>query len=265
MVHAIEHIRRMRGGAQAHLMRCDDGGYYVVKFQNNPQHLRVLANEMLGTKLAARLGIPVPRVEVVEVSCELIELTPDLVMQLGMGKIACRAGRQLGSRYPGDPARMVVHDFLPDEQLREVVNLCDFAGMLAYDKWTCNTNGRQAIYFIEPGKSRYQAMMIDQGFCFNAGEWNFPDAPLRGLYLRHRVYEHITGMDSFEPWVSRIEQRLTRNVLGDIAEQIPPEWYNDDYQKLAELLERLDQRRTRVRELIISARDSGRQPFANWK
>ena len=265
MLHAIEHIRRMRGGAQGHLMRCDDGGYYIVKFQNNPQHLRILANEMLGTRLAARMGIPVPRTEVVDVSRDLIELTPDLVMQLGMGRTPCRPGRQFGSRYPGDPARLVVHDFLPDEQLREVINLSDFAGMLAYDKWTCNTNGRQAIFFVEPGQSRYQAVMIDQGFCFNAGEWNFPDAPLRGLYLRHRVYEHVTGIDSFEPWLGRIEKRMAKSVLGELADQIPPEWYNDEYEKLGELLDRLDQRRSRVRELIVSARDSGRQPFANWK
>src|SRR5215831_15845555 len=122
MLRALEQIRRMRGGAQSHLMRCDDGYYYVVKFQNNPQHLRVLVNEMLGTRLAARLGIPVPRTEVVEVSRELIELTPDLAMQLGMGRTPCRPGRQFGSRYPGDPARLAVYDFLPDEQLREVTN-----------------------------------------------------------------------------------------------------------------------------------------------
>ena len=153
-------------------MRCDDGGYYVVKFQNNPQHLRILANEMLGAGLAARLGLPVPRTEIVEVSRDLIELTADLVVQLGRGQTPCRPGRQFGSRYPSDPTRQVAHDFLPDQQLREVVNLADFTGMLAYDKWTCNTNGRQAIFFVESGQSLYQAMMIDQGFCFNAGEWN---------------------------------------------------------------------------------------------
>jgi hypothetical protein len=262
---AVEHIRRMRGGAQAHLMRCDDGACYVVKFQNNPQHVRVLANEMLGTRVAARLGLPVPRVEVVEVTGELIALTADLVMQLGVGKAPCRAGRQMGSRYPGDPARLVVHDFLPDEPLREVENLSDFAGMLVFDKWTCNTNGRQAVFFAEPGRSRRQAMMIDQGFCFNAGEWNFPDAPLRGIYLRHRVYEQVTGMDSFEPWLGRVEQRMGLEVLGEIAEEIPPEWYNYQLDELGQLLARLDQRRTRVRELILQARDSGRQPFPNWK
>ena len=75
----------------------------------------------------------------------------------------------------------MVWDFLPDEQLREVVNLSDFCGMLVFDKWTCNTNGRQAIFLRDKGASRYRAEMIDQGFCFNAGEWNFPDAPLRGV------------------------------------------------------------------------------------
>jgi hypothetical protein len=255
----------MRGGAQSHLMRCDDGACYVVKFQNNPQHVRVLANEMLASRLAARLGLPAPGVEVVEVLAELIELTADLVVQLGVGRAPCKAGRQLGSRFPGDPARTVVHDFLPDDSLREVENLSDFAGMLVFDKWACNTNGRQAVFFVEPGRSRRQAMMIDQGFCFNAGEWNFPDAPLRGLYLRHRVYEHVTGMDSFEPWLGRVEQRMSPDVLGEIAEQIPPEWYNHELDELGQLLARLDQRRGRVRELIVQARNSGRQPFVNWR
>jgi hypothetical protein len=265
MVLAIEHIRRMRGGAQSHLMRCDDGGYYIVKFQNNPQHIRVLANELLGTKIAAYLGLRVPQVEVVEVHPELIELTAELVIQLGMGRTPCRAGKQFGSRYPGDPAQTNVFDFLPDEHLSQVENLADFAGMFVFDKWTCNTNGRQAVFFLEPGRSRYQAMIIDQGFCFNAGEWNFPDAPLRGLYSRHSVYRHVTGIDSFEPWLNRMEERLSCAQVGEIAGSIPPEWYNDEYAKLDELIRRLDQRRRLVRDLIVSARDSGRQPFPNWK
>jgi hypothetical protein len=220
---------------------------------------------MLGSKLAGLLGLPVPRVEVVEVRRQLIDLTADLVIQMGAGRTRCQPGKQFGSRYPGDAAQLAVQDFLPDEQLRQVENLLDFAGMLVFDKWTCNTNGRQAIFFVEPGRSRYQAMMIDQGFCFNGGEWSFPDAPLRGLYPRHRVYEHVSGIDSFEPWLCRIQERMSRVALGELAGAIPPEWYNDDYQNLDELLRKLDQRRPHVRELIVAARDSGRQPFPNWK
>jgi hypothetical protein len=75
-------VRRMRGGAQAHLMRADDGRFYVVKFQNNPQHLRVLANELLATRLAESVGLPVPVTEIVEVREWLIANTPELRVDL---------------------------------------------------------------------------------------------------------------------------------------------------------------------------------------
>ena len=39
-VNAVRLIRKLRVGAQAHLMECDDGRFYVVKFRNNPQHRR---------------------------------------------------------------------------------------------------------------------------------------------------------------------------------------------------------------------------------
>ena len=65
---AIQQIRRMRGGAQSQLMLASDSNLYVVKFRNNPQHVRVLANELLATRLAAAIGLSVPPSEVIEVS-----------------------------------------------------------------------------------------------------------------------------------------------------------------------------------------------------
>jgi hypothetical protein len=135
MALALEQVRRIRGGAQSHLMRCSNQAYYVVKFQNNPQGLRILANELLGTRLAARLGLSVADPEVVEVRAELIAHTEDLVIQLRRGRAPCKAGKQFGSRYPGNLADGAVYDFLPDEQLCEVTNLEEFCGML------CSTNG----------------------------------------------------------------------------------------------------------------------------
>ena len=58
---------------------------------------------------------------------------------------------------------------------------------------------------------------------------------------------------------------MSSEVLGEIAEEIPPEWYNHEIDELGQLLARLDQRRLQVRELIVQARNSGRQPFVNWK
>ena len=261
---AIEHIRRMRGGAQSHLMRCEDENYYIVKFQNNPQGTRILANELLGTRLAARIGLPVPGATAVEVRPEMVALTEDLVIQLGRGRVPCMPGLEFGSQYPGNPAATVVYDFLPDDQLRDVENLSDFAGMMVFDKWTCNTNGRQAIFLPERGAERYRAIMIDQGFCFNAAEWNFPDAPLRGIYARARVYDRVRGWDAFEPWLERIERRITEDVLDEIAREIPPEWYNFDQDALYRMMEQLLRRRKLARELIESAWKSSRAPFPNW-
>jgi hypothetical protein len=283
MLLAIEQIRRMRGGAQSHLMRCSDGHYYVVKFQNNPQHRRILVNELLGTRLARRLGLSTAAVEIVYVSEELIRLTPELCMELPHSRVPCEAGPQFGSRYPGDPRQMTLHDFLPDEQLRAVENLHEFAGMLVFDKWTCNTNGRQTIFFREElrrsdlhgtgtqeggersEQSGYKAAMIDQGFCFNAGEWNYPDAPLRGLYARNRVYEGVIGMESFAPWIERVEKSITERVLAEMIGDIPPQWYADDYDAVLRLMEQLYRRRTRVPDLILAAKNTTRQPFPNWR
>ena len=60
----------MRGGAQSHLMRCSDGNYYVVKFQNNPQRRRILVNALLGTRLAGRMGLPTAPVSAGEPRCD---------------------------------------------------------------------------------------------------------------------------------------------------------------------------------------------------
>ena len=137
--------------------------------------------------------------------------------------------------------------------------MSEFAGMVLFDQWTCNTNGRQVLYVSEPHKRPgYRALMIDQGFCFNAGEWNFPDSPLRGLYHRHRVYTNVRGWESFEPWLTRLEA-LGPRALDEAAASVPPEWYNADTEAMTRLLEQLDRRRRRIRELITAVRNSSRQ------
>ena len=263
-VTAVQHVRRMRGGAQGHLMRCSDGNFYVVKFRNNPQHLRVLANELMVTRLGESAGLPVAPGEVVEVSEWLVAHTPDLVMQLAGGSFPCQAGLQFGSRYVIDPRAGYVFDYLPATLLPQVRNLNAFAGMLALDKWTNNTNGRQAAFWRKPRERKFTVTFIDQGYCFNAGEWNFADAPLRGVFVNNDVYTGVTGWESFEPWLSRIEG-LGADDIWEAASAVPPEFYGGDWDALAQLTEQLMRRKMRVRELILGFRYSMRHPFPQWK
>jgi hypothetical protein len=263
-LYAQQHIRRMRGGAQAHLMRASDGAYHVVKFVNNGQHPRILANEFIASRIGFSLGLPIPQVNVIEVSDWLIQNTPELHVELAGHKVPCRSGLQLASRYVADPEAEAVYDYLPESLFNRVMNVEVFAQSLVADKWTGNVDGRQAVFTRSSQYLGYKVWLIDQGYCFNAGEWTFPDLPLHGVYYRNHVYRHVTGWDSFEPALSRAEHA----DLGDIwqcASQIPHEWYRINCEdRLTGLLNTLYKRRLKIRDLITKFRESSRNPFPNW-
>jgi hypothetical protein len=262
---AVQAIRKMRGGAQSQLMLGADGRLWVVKFQNNPQHLRVLANELVAARLAEAVGLPVPAGDVVEVTQWLVSNTPGMYIELAHDvREVHRAGLQFGSQFVGGLMPGQVVDYLPDPQLQEVRNLAEFAGILCLDKWTGNCNGRQAVFVRRGRERRYRATFIDQGFCFNAGDWSFPDSPLRGVYARRLVYAGVTGWHSFEPWLGRIES-MEAGKLWEVAEAVPPEWYGGDLAVMERLMEQLLVRRSKVRDLIVSFRDSDRVPFPMWE
>jgi len=244
----------MRGGAQGQLMLGANGQIYVVKFQNNPQHTRVLANEFLASKLATAAGLTAPEAELVEVSSWLVDNTPELEIDLGRKRVRCQPGLQFGSRFVGG---------LMPGQMAEVRNLGEFAGVLGLDKWTGNANGRQAVFARKQRERRYRAVFIDYGYCFHAGEWTFEDIPLRGVYYRNDVYREIVGWESFEPWLTRLETMAADTVWAAACE-VPPEWYGGDLSEMEALVEKLLQRQSRIRELIEAFGRSDRKPFPKW-
>ena len=260
---AVQHIRRMRGGAQGQLMLGADGYPYVVKFRNNPQHRRVLANEFVASRLARAAGLTVPEVDLVEVSQWLVDHTAELEMDLGRTRQKCEAGLQFGSRYVGGLMPGQVVDYLPEQQLLEVKNLAEFGGILAFDKWTGNANGRQAVFTKRQRERRYGAVFIDFGYCFHAGEWRFEDSPLRGVYYRNDVYRDIRGWESFEPWLTRLET-MSEETVWAAASEVPPDWYGGDLGEMEALVDKLLARRSRMRELVESFGNSDRRPFPKW-
>lgn len=262
-VSAVQHIRPLRGGSQAHLLRASDKQFYVTKFQNNPQHIRVLANEMLATRLGELLGLPVPRATAIEVCPWLIEHTKELRIETAGPSAPFKPGVHFASAYAIDPADGYLFDYLPESLLRQVANVEDFARVLVLDRWTCNSDGRQVVFYRRSKQRRYRAMFIDQGYCFNAGEWSFPDSPLRGVYAQNCVYAHVRNWDAFEPALSRAEE-MDIDALWRIAAEIPAEWYEHDRDGLNRLVEELHKRRSMIRNLITSFRQSSRTPFPLW-
>jgi hypothetical protein len=82
--------------------------------------------------------------------------------------------------------------------------------------------------------------------------------------MRNDVYIGVTGWESFEPWLSHLEV-ISIQDIADCAEDIPPEWFEHDYDGLNMLIQELDKRRKRVRRLIEEFRTSSRRPFPNWR
>src|SRR5207244_12948190 len=78
---AVRHVRKMRGGAQAHLLEADDGRWYVVKFRNNPQHRRVLVNESLSACFLEYLRIAAPETAIIHVTEQFLAAHPEIHLQ----------------------------------------------------------------------------------------------------------------------------------------------------------------------------------------
>jgi hypothetical protein len=261
-VRAVEDIRRMRGGCQSHLMRCSDGRYYVVKFPNNPQGRRVLANELLCTALAKLLSLPCAHGAVVFVSEDLVRYSDDLRIQRGMGSIPCESGLCFGSQFLVNPSGKPVYDFLPSNVLTQLSNLEDFCGMVVFDTWTSNADDRQ-VAFAPNVSGSYRAVMIDHGSCFGGQAWQLTNSPRGSLHLDTRVYEAVPGIDAFQPWLDRLGE-ITRDVLAAVATKIPSEWYDGDRTSLDELLHQLYRRKDTVREKIQFLGCAFPNLFPNW-
>ena len=275
-VNARRFIRKMRGGAQAHLLEADDGDYYIVKFQNNPQHRRILVNEFVAAEILDPSADLVPRPS--GSSASRPNSSPPI--RKSTCKRARAAPRSLpaGTSAPVTPAIpnvMAIYDFIPDALLNQVANPEQFLAVLAFDRWVANADGRQSIFFraqlkdwlarpgIPPRKLGFVALMIDHGFAFNGPHWDFPDSAVTGLYPRRIVYDAVRSLADFEPWMDRILNFPTE-VFDKALRQIPPQWLEDDGSQLDRLFESLLRRRKRIPELLNDCRKAPGNPFPHW-
>lgn len=245
-VTAVKHLGQFDGESQPQVMLDEQGNAYLVKFQNNPQGKRILANELLGGNLARLLGLPVPPAAIVHVSEETI-LTEGLCFKLPRGNQRCHAGTCFGSLCRLDTSSLLG---MPP---KTIVNRSDILGMLVFDKWTGNADHRQVIVVSNHSRFRRWLMMVDQGLCFGGRDWGFHDGALQGFGRFREMYRHAVGLEDFEPWLTRLEQTIDLETLRTASETIPPEWYDHDRNALERLLRQLSQRQTIVRGLLRSS------------
>jgi hypothetical protein len=268
-------LRKMRGGAQSHLIEGSDGSHYVVKFLNNPQHRRILINEWLAGVFLKHLQIHTPDQSLIEIPAEFIANNPELYIARGSRREPPVAGLHYGSRFSVNPDRAAIYDFLPDNLLGKIENRCDFLGAVVFDKWVSNADSRQAIFFRAraktwtplkgdaPARTGFFAQMIDHGFAFNGPHWEFPDSPAQGIYFRSSVYDEVESLDSFQPWLDLVTH-FPVEVIDEAWKGVPAAWVGGDELELERLLEKLLKRRSRVEQLILEVKEKRPAVFPNW-
>lgn len=257
-------------------MEADNGHYYVVKFSNNPQHRRILVNEWISCVLLRYLQVHVPETAVIHLPAACIAEMPDLHVVRGSTREPPVPGPHFGSRVAVNPDRVAIYDFLPDALLGKIENRWDFLGALVFDKWVCNADSRQSIFFRAkaktwtplkgdaPARVGFFAQMIDHGFAFNGPHWGYPDSPMQGVYFRSSVYADVKSLDSFQPWLDMV-RHFPIEVIDEAWKQIPPAWIDGEEDQLQALLESLMKRRARVDQLIANVREARPAMFPNWK
>ena len=275
-VEARQLVRRMKGGAQAHLIEGNDGNCYVVKFQNNPQHRRILINELFASIILRQLQIAAPEFRFIQISPDFLAANPKVKVEVGRQQLPPDVGLHFGSRYPGHPSTTPVFDLIPDRMFAQLANYEQFRGALVFDRWVSNVDSRQAIFLrtrinewlVGPNISQrnvgFIALMIDHGFIFAGPYWRLSQSAITGLYARRHVYTGVRSLDDFEPWLSRVDDFPSR-IFEDALRQIPEEWMEGDESALHKLLEQLIRRQKRIREIVREARDGDATLFTQWK
>ena len=211
----------------------------------------------------------------VNVAAEFLAGNAELHIQLGTRRQPIEPGWHFGSRYPGDPAKVMVYDFIPDVLLDKVVNRREFLGALVFDKWIGNADARQAIFFRARLEQRpaaasgirerqgFVAQMMDHGYIFDGPHWLFTDSPLQGLYFRPSVYLQVRSFRDFEPWLDQVVH-FPEEIVDQALKQIPSEWLEGDGDALESMLTKLMSRRKRVPDLIRASQSGRINPFPEW-
>ena len=263
-------IKKQRGMTQSVLARCSDGGYYVLKFKNNPQGLNALVSEVVAARLGHFLRLPVPEYAFVDVSDQLTSHNPDIAIEQGDLRIDYKAGVQFGSKTAFDDSGTTqVVDYMPGSLSRWVEDLPAFAGALVLDAWTGNTDFRQVVYVKSPHSLTFKPIFIDHDRSFAPF---FDPTSERSLPATHfaEFYDFVRGWGSFEPWLT-IAETAGAAQLEALVAGFPQEWEVPDQlsnQLLKYLLKRTSKIRTRIERLcdgrLVSLRNWGKPWPALW-
>jgi hypothetical protein len=257
VVHAVEFIRKMRGGSQPALIRCDDGKLYVVKFFNNLQGPSVLANEVLGNELLRTFDLPTPQWKAIFLSNNFVKEKAGMYFETHSGNSSIESGLHFGSEFLGGVKTGQVYEWLPSGFRNRITNPDDFLGIHVFDVWANHCDHRQSLFTTDDGNASFRAVFVDNGHLFGGPDWKLTSRPGESLSLDTGFHPSEWPEDAVEKWIVRLETKISSS-LCDIISNVPRYWYSDD---INSVVESLVQRMSILRPLLAAEKTRRRIIF----
>lgn len=223
------HIRSLPSGSYTMLVDTDQGEGYL-KAMGSPAGPHVLACDLVGTRLAAWLGLPT-------FDIALISVTDDDELPFANSASKAASGPALiskavkGMGWSGEAS-----------QLRLVENTSELARLVVLDTWIRNRDRHHPdpairrpnydnVFFTEEGaqSGKRRLIAMDHSHCFSDREELTPQLS-QAQYIRDdRCYGRFL---EFLPFIERSDVRIAAGRLGSMIDQdasqfvaeIPPEW-----------------------------------------
>ncbi len=211
------------GVTSPRLMVAADGRRYVVKLMQNKVGPKVLANEWLGFRLARRIGLCVPRGEMVCIPPALVHKSRYL------RKVRADEGVHFGSRY------LAGCEYVGRRVMRLAVNKDEVVGTMLFDHLLYNDdrtlNRKNFLARWEGGGYRIYA--IDHSHLLGSGRWTkeslFRRRESQAVNERRAfgwLLRHYLTREKLAPYVERILS-VADDEFADMIAEIPPAWLTE--------------------------------------
>lgn len=247
----MEFLQTLRGGT-AHVILFSDNRKYVVKWhRTHKKRAKEVINEYVVSTLAMLLSLPVVPFDIVYISEEFLQKTP----QLHSEKYTFRAGYHFACLYIEKSITLHEVEQLPSQE--KVENCKMLAAMAVFDHWVNNIDRTKSNILLQPiRKDMFYFHMIDHGKCFPGGYKWTPKT------LREKQNYHIKYQATYQ-WVNSIVNKahysafLTTiasfpNVLiREVIDSIPEEW-NVTKDERESLYQFLVKRKSQLSIIIIN-------------
>ena len=240
------------GGSGAQVFADANGEQYYVKYQENGQNLRVLANEYVAGQIAKTNKLLCPDSFLITIDNLLLTtLAPINGHPISSGPHF--GSKRMNNLYSGPALRSLIP---------KCSNISDYAGIILFDAWLYNTDRRNdGNYLILTEGSNYNFCIIDHGHCFGMNWTNV----LLQTYLTEwsnayldEMYALINGRVDFDAAIDEINLR-DDTFISNLVDAIPTQWLSDASESAA-LKKYLSVKRDDMENLL----NTNSAKFPNW-